>query len=110
RVDKLYVDPQPFVTAQNTAFKNIAHVQFTADPLGIDSLALEGERGVAGDNERASYPRQVRGEGFGDAVDKIVLAGVGSKIGERQHDDREPRRTRFFGGGDGCSVFGFGAE
>jgi len=82
-VDQLYVDPKPVAATLYRAFQHIADVQFTTDPLHIDRFALEGECGVARNDERASDARQVRGQAFGHAIDKIVLLGIAANIRKR---------------------------
>ena len=51
RVDELGVDADAVLVALDRAFEHIANAEFLADLLGVDGLALVGERGVAGDYE-----------------------------------------------------------
>ena len=93
-VDQLYIDPEPVAAALYRALQRVADVQFAADPLHIDRFALEGECGVARDNERAGDARQVRGQAFGHAIDKIVLLGIAANIRERKNNDGQMWRGR----------------
>src|ERR1700733_1813633 len=49
--------------------------------------ALEGEGGVARDDEAVAEARDVSGEILGDAVGEIVLGRIVGEVCERQHDD-----------------------
>ena len=91
RVDELGVDAHPVGVALHRAFEDVAHAKFLADRLGVEVLALEGEGGVAGDDEAVVEARQFGGEILGDAVGEIVLGRIVGEVGERQHDDGESR-------------------
>jgi len=51
RVDQLGVDADARRRASRTALQDIADAEFPSDPADIDRLVLEGEAGVAGDDE-----------------------------------------------------------
>ena len=93
-VDELDIDPHAVAAALHRTFEHVAHVQFAADLLHVEGLALVGKGGVTGDHERASDAREIGGQALGHAIDEIVLLGVAADIGEGQDDDREPRRPR----------------
>jgi hypothetical protein len=46
-IDQLGVDADLVARSTYTAFEHVAHCQFAPDLLGIDPLALIGERGIA---------------------------------------------------------------
>ena len=58
----------------------------------IDGFALEGERRVAGDDERSADARQVRGQALGYTINEIILLGIAAGTCERQHHDGQTRR------------------
>ena len=91
-IDELDVDAHAVAAALHRAFEDIAHVQFAADLLQIDGLALVGEGGVAPDDERAGDAREVGGQALGHAIDEIFLLGIAADIGEGENDDGETRR------------------
>src|ERR1700722_13169687 len=93
-VYQLGVDPKPVAATLHRTFEHIADVQLTPDLLHVDSFALEGERRVARDHERASDARQVRGEALGYAIGEIVLLGIATDVREREHDDGQARRGK----------------
>ena len=107
-VDELHVDAHAVSAALNAAFEDIADVQLAPDRLHVERLAFVCEGRIAGDHERAPYPREVGREALGDPVDEILLLRVSSDIGEGQDDDREARRGGPFGrrGRRGLSVGG----
>src|ERR1700733_9376232 len=84
-VYQLRVDPKPVAATLHRTFEHIADVQLTPDLLHVDSFALEGERRVARDHERASDARQVRGEALGHAISEIVLLRIATDVREREH-------------------------
>ena len=108
-VDELHVDAHAVSAALNAALQHIADVQLAPDLLHVDGLALVGERRVARDHDRASYPREVGREAFRDPVDEMLLLRVAADIGERQDDDREARRADFSGAGAGTGFASAGA-
>ena len=94
RVDQLRVDAHAGSVALHRAFEHVAHVELLADLLGVEALALEGEGGVARDDEAVADARQVGGEVFGDAVGEIILGRIAGEVGEGQHHDGEMRGLR----------------
>src|SRR5208337_1822340 len=93
-VDELGVDAHPGAVALHRAFEDIAHAELLADRLGVEGLALEGEGGVAGDDETVADTGQFGGEILGDAVGEIVLARIVGEVGERHYEGK----TRGAGG------------
>jgi hypothetical protein len=73
------------------------HPQLSSDLLGVDPLALIGERGIARDHEHVRDPRQIRRQILGDSVREILLLRVIAEVGERQHHDRQARRSGTLG-------------
>jgi hypothetical protein len=51
RIDKLRADAHAAAGFANRTFENVAHSQFTPDPLHVDRLALVCKAGIAGDDE-----------------------------------------------------------
>ena len=91
RVDKLRVDPDAVGAALHAPFHHVVHTEFAADHAGVHWLALEGEGGVARDDEGARNARQVGCEAFGDTIDEVVLLAVATEVDEGQDNDGEPR-------------------
>src|SRR4030095_3503511 len=58
-VDQLHIHTKPVATTLHRTFKHIADVQLASALLYADGLALERERGVARNYERAIDARQV---------------------------------------------------
>ncbi len=54
-IDKLRIDAHPILVTLHRTFKHITNVQFFADLVGWNVLALENERGVARDYEAVAY-------------------------------------------------------
>ena len=96
RIDELRIYAHPVLVALDRTFEHIAHTKLLADFLGVGILPLEGEGGVAGDDEAVADAREVRGEVLRDAVGEIVLRWVARKICEGQHDEREMCNLRRF--------------
>src|SRR6516225_8166245 len=90
-IDQLHVHPKAVAATLHRAFEHIADVQLTSQLLYVDRLALEGERGVARNHERAIDTRQIRSQALGYAIRKIVLLGTAAYIGERQHHQGQAR-------------------
>ena len=80
-VDELDIDAHAVAAALHRAFEHVAHVQFAADLLHVNRLALVGEGRVARDHERASDAREIGGKALGHAIDEIFLLGVAADIG-----------------------------
>ena len=64
RVDELDIDAHSGAAALNASLENVANVQFPADLLGVDRLALVSEGGVARDDERIVDAARGRSSGF----------------------------------------------
>ena len=60
-VDELRVDAHTVLIALNRAFEYVAHPKLLGDLPGVDSLALEGEGGVARNHETVADTRQFGG-------------------------------------------------
>jgi len=69
-VDQLHIHPQPTGPSLDRTFEHVIHIQLPAELLHVYSLALECERRVAGDDERAVDPRQISGQALGDSLGK----------------------------------------
>ena len=91
-VDELGVDPHPARAALNAAFEDVTDIEFPADLLGVDRLALVGESRIARDDDRVGKPGEIGCETLGHAVHELFLLFSAAETGERQHDDRAPRR------------------
>ena len=71
-VDELSGDPQAIAAASNTAFQDIAHVQFTGELARINRVVLVGEGRIAGDH---AHPGDLRQGG-----DNILGHAIGEKL------------------------------
>jgi hypothetical protein len=60
-IDQLNVDTETLASSLYRTFHHIIDVQFSSELLHVNGFALEGERRVARDHERASDARQVGG-------------------------------------------------
>ena len=76
RIDKLHVHAHAITAALHRTLKDVTHVQLAPDLLQIDMFSLVREGRVAADHERATDPRQIRGQALGDAVDEILLLRI----------------------------------
>jgi hypothetical protein len=63
----------------------------------VDVLALEGEGGIARDDEELRELRQCRDDVFRDAVGEILLLRVAAHVGEGQDGNRQARQDGLFG-------------
>jgi len=95
-LNQLDIDAHAVSRPLDAALQHIANVQFAADLLQINVLALKGEGCIASDHESATDARQIRRQAFRDPVDEILLFRVAADIGEWQNDDREARRVGSF--------------
>src|SRR6516164_2703161 len=86
-VDQLYVHPKPVAAALHRTFKNVSDVQLAPDLLHVNGLALEGERRVVSDHERAADARQVRGQALGYTINEVILLGTAADVRKRQYHD-----------------------
>jgi hypothetical protein len=93
-IDKLRVHPYAVAAALYAAFHHIAHAELAADHPSVDRLVLEGERGIACDDEGAGDARQIGCQAFGNSIDEIVLLRIAAEVGEGKHDDGQARRGR----------------
>src|SRR5208283_646105 len=96
-VKELHVEAHAGSAALNAALEDIADVQLAPDRLRVERLAFVSERRIAGDHVSAPNARKIGREALRDPVDEMLLLRVASDIAERQDDDREARRGRFFG-------------
>jgi hypothetical protein len=96
-VDELDIDPHAVPGALNAALEHIADVQLAPDSLHIERLAFVGERRIAGDDVGAANARKIGRQALRDPVDEMLLLRVAADIGERQDDNGEAWRGRFFG-------------
>src|SRR5580704_3120853 len=97
-VDELDIDAHPVGAALNASLKNVAHVEFAADLLGVDRFPFVRGGGVARDYNRIVEAREVGRQALGHAVDKHLVLKIHAKTGERQHHDRQARRRGPLGG------------
>src|SRR6266446_5729140 len=97
-VDQLHVHPKAVSRTLHRALEYIPDVQLTSQLLYVNGSALEGERGVACNHERAIDARQVRGEALGHAIDEVVLLGIAAHVRERQYHNGKMRCRSRAGG------------
>ena len=84
-VDKLRIDTHPIAATLHGAFEHIPHAEFKADLLQIDMLSLVGEGRVATNSQRTAHARQVGGQAFGHAIDKVFQLGIAAYVREGQN-------------------------
>jgi hypothetical protein len=92
-IDQLGVYAELVARPPDAPFEHIAHAQLATNLLRVDRLVPVGKRGIARDHEHVRHPRQIGRQIVGDPVGKILLVGVVAEVGERQHDDRQARRS-----------------
>jgi hypothetical protein len=80
RVDKLRGNPDSAPGFAHRAFEDIAHTQFTPDPLHVYCLALVRKARIAGDDEEPSDPRQRSDDFLDHAVGEIFLLRVAAHV------------------------------
>ena len=100
-VDQLGVDPNPIAGLADAAFQHVGDVELARDLADIESLALERECGVAGNDREGRDLRQVGDDVVGYPVAEIFLLRVAAQIDERQHADRDSTRGLALGLGRG---------
>jgi hypothetical protein len=66
---------------------HVAYAEALANLGDVDVLALEGERGIAGDDEELRELRKCRDDVLRDAVREIFLLSLAAHVGERQDGD-----------------------
>ena len=93
---QLRVDAHSVLITLHRAFEHVADAEFLADLFGVDAFALEGEGGIARDDETVLDAGEFCGEVLGDSVGKIILGWIAGEIGEGQHDNRKMRVLRGF--------------
>ncbi|MNE31896.1 hypothetical protein D3C80_1254860 [compost metagenome] len=86
--DQLAGNAHALAGLAHAAFEHVAHAKGLADPLHIDTLALEGKAGVAGDHEQPADARQRGDDVLDHAIGEIVLVRVTAQVLERQHGNR----------------------
>ncbi len=90
-IDQLGIDTDLVIRSADAPFEHIAHGKLAADLLCVNRFASIGERGIARDHEHPADPRQIGRHILGDSIREILLVGVITEIGERQHDNRQTR-------------------
>jgi hypothetical protein len=93
-LDQLRCDANPVVRLADRALEHIAHAQFAAYPLHLDSLALVGEARIASDYEEPADAGQAGDNVLDHAVGEIFLLGVAAHVLERQDRQRGLVRER----------------
>ena len=82
-VNQLGVDPHQLARAADAAFQHITHTELAADLPGVDLLVLEGESGIARDDDHIGEPRQIGRQILCDPVRKILLVRIRCRDGQR---------------------------
>jgi hypothetical protein len=88
RIDELRYNSKLVAILSHTAFDNVVDAQFFSDLSDIDSLALVGEGGTAGDHHQVRESRERRDKVFGYAVPQITEVLAGAHIIERKNGYR----------------------
>src|SRR5262245_43865205 len=70
------IHAQAVAATLHRAFEHIADVQLTSQLLYVNGFALERERCVARNHERATDARQVRGQALGYTINERIAADV----------------------------------
>src|SRR2546423_14969999 len=52
-IDELRIEAHPLASVLHAAFEHVSHAELTADPAGVDGLALVGKSGAAPDRKDA---------------------------------------------------------
>ena len=81
-INKLGVDPDLIAARLDRAFEHVANAQVPANSLGVDRLALVGQRSIARDHEGIADARDARGQCIGERVGEVILRRIAGKIGE----------------------------
>jgi len=92
-LDELGIHADDVTRSPYASLQHIAHAQLATDLAGDDRLVPVGERSISGDHNHVRDPRQIGRQILGDPVCKVLLLGVVAEIGERQHDNRQARRS-----------------
>ena len=87
RIDQLRGDPHPIARLADAPLEHVANAERLADLAHTSVLALEGERGIAGDDEELRQLRQSGDDVFRDPVSEIVLLRIAAHILEGQDRD-----------------------
>jgi len=82
-VDELNIDAHAAVAALHAAFEHVADIEFASDLRNVVGLALVGEGGIAGDDERAGEPGEVGGEALGHSFHEVLLLRIAPDVCER---------------------------
>src|SRR6185437_7817473 len=89
------------VVPADAAAKDVADSQFAAGPANIDFVLSVGSSRTASNDEEPGHAAKRCREFLGNAVGKIVLAGVIAEVGERKDRNRYlVRYSRREGGSD----------
>jgi hypothetical protein len=73
------------------SLKNIAHAKLLPDLLHVCGLAFVGEGTGAGDDKAVANARQISGQPLRNDVGQIILRRIPAQIGERKHQQGDPR-------------------
>src|SRR5205809_169601 len=94
-INQLHIHAKSVTSTLCRTLQHITDVQLTTQLSYVDGFALEGERGVPRNHERAADARQVRGQALGHAIHEILLLGIAADIRKRQHHDGQTRSGRW---------------
>src|SRR5262249_31929943 len=83
-VNELRVKSKPFASVLHAAFEHVSHAEVATDLASVDSFALIGKGGAAGDRKDAGTAREIRRQGFSDAVDKRIVLRAATEVEEGQ--------------------------
>ena len=86
-IDQLCVDTDLVTRPPDTPFEHITHAKLAADLLGVDPLALIGERSIARDHQHTRDARQIGGQILGNPVREILLLRIFAEISKGQDHD-----------------------
>ena len=87
-IDQLSGDAHPAGGLAHAALENVPDAELACDVANVDRFTLEGESGIARDDEEPSLPGQPGDDVLGQPVREIFLLRIAAHILKRQHGDR----------------------
>ncbi len=91
--NELHIHSHGAAELADAALNHIPHAELLAKASCVGGLPLVGRSQPARDHQQSRRARKVGGQIVGDRISEIAPASIAAQIVERQHDEREPRRT-----------------